>query len=163
MAEQTEQQEQTEQTEEQLLLANRALFAQTLTFNVIGRYDPQLTNLLFTSGNAQIYEYTVSSGEWVKLSFKGPLAIYSRKGKDDGYDAGLIVLNKEKVENFSIGIMTTDKSKQLGKEEMKVENTDSLTVIKNSDGVAYGIWIQEDREPLCTLLRALIDGEELAT
>lgn len=155
--------EEQEQTEEQQLLANRALFAQTLTFNVIGRYDPKLSNLLFTSGNSQIYEYVVASGDWLKLPYKGPLAVYSRDDADDGYDAGIIVLNKEKMENFSIGIITLEKSKQLGKEDMKVENTDTLTVVKDSEGKAYGIWIQDDREPLCTLIKTLIEDTTIPT
>jgi mRNA-decapping enzyme subunit 1 len=159
MAEQTAQVEQSEQTEQDQLLLNRALFAQTLTFNVIGRYDPKLTNLLFTSGNSQIYEYVLATGEWLKLPYKGPLAIYSRDGSEDGYDSGLMVLNKEKLENFSIGVMTGEVSEKKGKEVMKVENTESLTVVKDSEGRAFGIWIQDDKERLCELLTALIQGK----
>lgn len=150
-----------EEEEQQQILANRALFAQTLTFNVIGRYDPKLSNLLLTQANSQIYEYDLDSGEWLKLPFRGPLAIYSRSGyeDDDGYHAGLIVLNKEKVENFSIGIMSVKNSAKLDKGEMKVEDIESLTVIKSTDGKTYGIWVQDDKESLYNLLVTLIQDE----
>lgn len=54
------------------------IYKGALTFNVISRYDPSISQLLHISPYCVVYEYVEEDGSWSKAGFQGPLAIYSR-------------------------------------------------------------------------------------
>lgn len=54
------------------------LYKGTLTFNVISRYDPAISQLLHISPYCVVYEYVEEDGSWSKAGFQGSLAVYSR-------------------------------------------------------------------------------------
>lgn len=53
-------------------------YRKALNFNVIGRYDPKIKQLLFHTPHASIYKWDFSKDEWTKLEYQGVLAIYLR-------------------------------------------------------------------------------------
>ncbi|CCK72630.1 Dcp1p KNAG_0K02670 [Huiozyma naganishii CBS 8797] len=113
-------------------------YRKALNFNVIGRYDPKIKQLLFHTPHASIYKWDFGKDEWNKLDYQGVLAIYLRdltagptklpKQDNDSsqqhyssgeplrgpdiYNYGLIVLNRINPENFSIGIVPDSVIKQ---------------------------------------------------
>ncbi|AGO10761.1 AaceriAGR402Cp [[Ashbya] aceris (nom. inval.)] len=106
------------------------LYRKTLNFNVIGRYDPKIKQLLFHTPHATVYKWEASDNKWNKLEYQGVLAIYLRDVREqaelpephqeasagaegrcgevlsgrDIYNYALIVLNRINPENFSIAI-----------------------------------------------------------
>lgn len=109
-------------------------YRKALNFNVIGRYDPKIKQLLFHTPHASIYKWDTTKDEWNKLDYQGVLAIYLRdigdgnstlpaeeqsqsqqhsdntdSGKTligrDIYNYGLIILNRINPDNFSMGIV----------------------------------------------------------
>lgn len=60
-------------------------YRKALNFNVIGRYDPEIKQLLFHTPHASVYKWDFGKDEWTKLDYQGVLAIYLRDitgGKD---------------------------------------------------------------------------------
>lgn len=53
-------------------------YRKALNFNVIGRYDPKIKQLLFHTPHASIYKWDFQKDEWAKLEYQGVLAIYLR-------------------------------------------------------------------------------------
>ncbi|CCH62677.1 hypothetical protein TBLA_0I00120 [Henningerozyma blattae CBS 6284] len=53
-------------------------YRKALNFNVIGRYDPKIKQLLFHTPHASIYKWDFTTDEWNKLECQGVLAIYLR-------------------------------------------------------------------------------------
>lgn len=53
-------------------------YRKALNFNVIGRYDPKIKQLLFHTPHASIYKWDFQKDEWTKLEYQGVLAIYLR-------------------------------------------------------------------------------------
>lgn len=53
-------------------------YRKALNFNVIGRYDPKIKQLLFHTPHASIYKWDSSKDEWSKLEYQGVLAVYLR-------------------------------------------------------------------------------------
>lgn len=53
-------------------------YRKALNFNVIGRYDPKIKQLLFHTPHASIYKWDFHKDEWNKLDYQGVLAIYLR-------------------------------------------------------------------------------------
>lgn len=53
-------------------------YRKALNFNVIGRYDPKIKQLLFHTPHASIYKWNLDKNEWDKLEYQGVLAIYLR-------------------------------------------------------------------------------------
>lgn len=53
-------------------------YRKALNFNVIGRYDPKIKQLLFHTPHASIYKWDFSKDEWSKLEYQGVLAVYLR-------------------------------------------------------------------------------------
>ncbi|AAS54892.1 AGR402Cp [Eremothecium gossypii ATCC 10895] len=106
------------------------LYRKTLNFNVIGRYDPKIKQLLFHTPHATVYKWEAGENKWNKLEYQGVLAIYLRDVREqaelpvphqeasagaegrcgevlsgrDIYNYALIVLNRINPENFSIAI-----------------------------------------------------------
>lgn len=53
-------------------------YRKALNFNVIGRYDPKIKQLLFHTSHAAVYKWDCSTDGWSKLEYQGVLAIYLR-------------------------------------------------------------------------------------
>ncbi|KAL3233103.1 mRNA-decapping enzyme subunit 1 [Nakaseomyces bracarensis] len=53
-------------------------YRKALNFNVIGRYDPKIKQLLFHTPHASVYKWDFDRDEWAKLEYQGVLAIYLR-------------------------------------------------------------------------------------
>ncbi|SCU84413.1 LAME_0C09384g1_1 [Lachancea meyersii CBS 8951] len=72
-------------------------YRKALNFNVIGRYDPKIKQLLFHTPHASVYKWDFNKDEWVRLEYQGVLAIYLRdiKQADD-------ILQEETEEERSI-------------------------------------------------------------
>ncbi|KAG7693368.1 hypothetical protein KL949_000179 [Ogataea haglerorum] len=150
------------------------IYKQALTFNVIAKYDPLIDQLVHLTSYCVVYRFDSDQNDWVKLDFQGPLAIYSRKSEvagptpapevvqnDQLYTFGLIVLNRIKPENFSIGLIS---SKQLTDPEdgIIVENTEKLIIVRDLSQQTYGLWIFDaaDRDYICEILKYCIEGEQ---
>ncbi|AQZ17296.1 DCP1 (YOL149W) [Zygosaccharomyces parabailii] len=60
-------------------------YRKALNFNVIGRYDPKIKQLLFHTPHASLYKWEFDKDEWTKLECQGVFAIYLRdvSNKDD--------------------------------------------------------------------------------
>lgn len=57
-------------------------YRKALNFNVIGRYDPKIKQLLFHTPHASVYKWDFNKDEWTKLDYQGVLAIYLRDVSD---------------------------------------------------------------------------------
>ncbi|KAL6950726.1 hypothetical protein ACO0QE_000007 [Hanseniaspora vineae] len=59
------------------------LYRKALNYNVIGRYDPQIKQLLYHTPHAVLYRYNVAAELWEKQDTQGVLAIYLRNVNGD--------------------------------------------------------------------------------
>lgn len=161
------------------------IYKQALTFNVIAKYDPLITQLLHISSYCVIYQYDEEAEDWVKSSYMGPVSVYARRsvwdktGKDDNiarvnvddilnakqgeyYRFGLLVLNRSQPENFSLGFLG---DKYLSQENLDddrgllIEKSDQLIIVRDFNGKAFGLWIfdKKDRDYLYQLLMYCTD------
>lgn len=63
---------------------NLELYRKALNFNVIGRYDPKIKQLLFHTPHASVYKWDFIKDEWMRLEYQGVLAIYLRDISSNG-------------------------------------------------------------------------------
>lgn len=167
--------------------AKRALdlYKSTLNFNVISRYDPNIKQLLYTTSHCVIYKFDESQ-EWEKTDYQGTLALYLRDftppapGEQLGLDQlqrlfcyGLILLNRQSPECFSLGLLPNKVTKHFfptgvqnnGNVEMDVEMNDNLIIVKDLIGDIYGLWIfnESDRKKLYQLMEFCLKNDVLIT
>lgn len=158
-----------------------ALYKNTLNFNVISRYDPQVKQLLYTTSHSVIYKFDLATLEWVKTEYQGTLALYLRHfapqppqrpltaaDLQDLFCYGLILLNRSSPENFSLGLLPNSAAKAFfpagvdgnGVKEMNVEINDNLIIVKNLLGDIYGLWVydEDDRQKLYKLVAFCLNG-----
>jgi len=144
------------------------IFKKALTYNVIAKYDPAIDQLIHLSPYCVIYQF--DGIDWNKLDYQGPIAFYSRKVseikegakfsvqdvmKHDIYQYGLILLNRAKPENFTIGLLgrkylvESDLDKVIA-----VEKKEELVILNDFKGDTFGIWLfdEKDREYLYKFL-----------
>lgn len=147
------------------------LYKNTLNFNVISRYDDQVKQLLYTTSHCVIYKF--KDQDWSKTEFQGTLALYLRhfsaaisdrpltsNDLQNLFCYGLILLNRQSPENFSLGLLPNHAVKSFfpdpasGVSEMNVEMNDNLLIVKNVLGEIYGLWIfnEDDRQKLFKLI-----------
>ncbi|EMG47810.1 DCP1 mRNA-decapping enzyme subunit 1 [Candida maltosa Xu316] len=148
------------------------LYTNTLNFNVIGRYDPAIKQLLCNTSHSVLYKFNDETEEWVKSDFQGTLALYIRDFKipekkstpptyqdlQDLFCYGLILLNRNNPECFSLGLLPNKISSHFFPDgldnssvsEMDVELNDNLIIIRNLLGEIYGLWVfnESDRMKL---------------
>lgn len=67
-----------EDTSESNSAMTMEFYRKALNFNVIGRYDPKIKQLLFHTPHASVYQWDFETDEWKKLEYQGVLAIYLR-------------------------------------------------------------------------------------
>lgn len=136
------------------------IFKKALSYNVIAKYDPAINQLVHISSYCVVYQF---DGEnWNKLNYQGPMALYSRKvpeiidgkqfsvqevTKEDHYTYGIIILNRAKPENFTIGILG---SKHLIPQDMDkamvVERKGELVIFKDFKGETFGLWLFDNKD-----------------
>lgn len=158
------------------------LYKNTLNFNVISRYDPQIKQLLFNTSHCVLYKFNDDEEEWVKSDYQGTLALYLRdfqvpaQGTIPSYQDlqtlfcyGLVLLNRNNPECFSIGLLPNKVSthffpnglnSNLGVSEMCAELNDNLIIIKNLLGDIYGLWIfnEDERDKLFKLIEFCLNN-----
>ena len=87
-------------------------YRKALNFNVIGRYDPKIKQLLFHTPHASIYKWDFKKDEWNKLDYQGVLAIYLRDLGDGNNilpnyevdDSQVLQDNPESVNNSNVNL-----------------------------------------------------------
>lgn len=158
------------------------LYKNTLNFNVISRYDPEVKQLLYTTSHCVLYKYDDSSQEWVKTDFQGALTLYLRdfESPNSGvpleysdlqrlFCYGLLLLNRLNPECFSLGLLPNKVTahyfpnglKGNGVQQMDVEIADNLIMVKNLLGQIYGLWIfnEDDRQKLYKLMSFCLNND----
>lgn len=160
------------------------IYKQALTFNVVAKYDPSISQLHHISPYCVIYEYDEDAEDWVKSSYMGPVCVYARRSEWDKYDDehspkvdvesiinsktgayyrfGLMVLNRSQPENFSIGLLGDNYiiSKDIEDDKsVLVEKTDELIIIRGFNNKTFGLWLfdEKDRDYMYQLLLYCID------
>ncbi|QOU23180.1 DEBR0S1_32682g1_1 [Brettanomyces bruxellensis] len=150
------------------------IFKKALTYNVIAKYDPTIDQLIHLSPYCVIYQF--DGTDWNKLDYQGPIAFYSRKVSEikegakfsiqdvmerDIYQYGLILLNRAKPENFTIGLLAR---KYLADSDLDraiaVEKKEELVILNDFKGDTFGIWLfdEKDREYLYKFLSYCIEN-----
>ncbi|CAI4050727.1 Dcp1p SKDI_15G0120 [Saccharomyces kudriavzevii IFO 1802] len=72
-------------------------YRKALNFNVIGRYDPKIKQLLFHTPHASLYKWDFKKDEWNKLEYQGVLAIYLR---DVSQNTNLLSVSSQEMDMF---------------------------------------------------------------
>lgn len=134
------------------------LYRKLLTFNVIGKYDPQIKHLIADTYHSTIFKYV--GDNWTKLDIEGVLALYSRNFqtldnanttgvftreevmKRESYPFGILILNRLNLDNWNVGLINNS-SIENG-DGIKLEMKDGLIIIKNLQDEVYGIWIHDE-------------------
>ncbi|VEU21259.1 DEKNAAC102185 [Brettanomyces naardenensis] len=150
------------------------IYKKALTFNVIAKYDPLINQLIHLSPYCVVYKF--SEEGWNKLDYQGPIALYSRNTPDipeaeqvtvlqllekDYYKFGLIILNRAKPENFTIGLLG---NKYLIDQEadhgMLIERKEELVIVRDFKGDTFGLWLfdEKDREYLYDFLKYCVEN-----
>lgn len=164
--------------EEDQILSQEALklYRDTLNFNVISRYDPQIQQLLYHTLHSVLYKFNDSSQEWVKTDYQGTLALYVRNLQElktptpslqDLFCYGLILLNRSSPQNFSLGLLPNTITKKFFPKgiaphtitQMDVELNDNLIIIVDLLGNIYGLWVfnEDDRLKLFKSLQFCLE------
>ncbi|CAL9732543.1 mRNA-decapping enzyme subunit 1 [Monosporozyma unispora] len=81
-------------------------YRKALNYNVIGRYDPKIKQLLFHTPHASIYKWDFTKDEWNKLDYQGVLAIYLR----DIGEGSTILPNESEESNLQDTLTSTNNS-----------------------------------------------------
>lgn len=144
------------------------LYRNTLNFNVISRYDPAIKQLLFTSSHCVVYKFG-DEEDWIKTDYQGTVVLYLRDYKlpdpnrkdplnyqdlQNLFCYGLILLNRTKPENFSMGLLSNKMNKHFFPRglpnmptfEMVVELNDNIIIVKNVLGEVYGLWVYDEQD-----------------
>lgn len=170
------------------------LYRNALNFNVINRYDPAIKQLLYHTSHCVIYKFAEEKEEWVKTDYQGTLALYLRDFKlptaphqnsqgqfppplpaytyqdlQNLFCYGLMLLNRNNPECFSLGLLPNKITKHFfphglngnGIVEMNVEINDNLIIVKNLLGDIYGLWVfnEDDRQKLVKLLEFCLKND----
>ncbi|CAH6720863.1 mRNA-decapping enzyme subunit 1 [[Candida] jaroonii] len=149
------------------------LYKNTITFNVLSRYDPSIKRLLYQTSYCVIYNFDQETEEWNKSDYQGSLSLYIREFKvpttnqpnlqdlQNLFCYGLVLLNRSSPDLFSIGLVPNNVSNHYfpqglgnGVTSMDVELNDSLIIVKNLTGEIFGLWVfnEVDRLKLYKLL-----------
>lgn len=144
------------------------LYRNTLNFNVISRYDPAIKQLLFTSSHCVVYKFGEEE-DWIKTDYQGTVLLYLRDYKlpdanrtdplnyqdlQNLFCYGLILLNRTKPENFSLGLLSNKMNRHflprglphMPMFEMAVELNDTIIIVKNVLGEVYGLWVYDEQD-----------------
>ncbi|ODV61870.1 Dcp1p, partial [Ascoidea rubescens DSM 1968] len=147
-----------------------------INFNVIGKYDPKIKQILLQTYQSIWYKFNETKAEWEQLEYAGPLALYlrnyeweyfndpsriaQRRGLDeetiarelklrDCYVYGLMVLNRSSPKNLSLGLIPhtiTDAYPAFYSGGYEFERKDELLIIKNWLDEIYGVWIHHPQD-----------------
>ncbi|CAK7901657.1 mRNA-decapping enzyme subunit 1 [[Candida] anglica] len=154
------------------------IYKNALNFNVIHRYDQAIKQLLYLTSHSVIYKFDDDTEEWIKTDYQGTMALYlrdfslpqnSQPELEKLFCYGLILLNRNNPECFSLGLLPNKVSKHFfphgvgsnGIVEMDVEINDNLIIVKNLLGDIYGLWVfnEDDRLKLFKLLEFCLKND----
>ncbi|CCF56304.1 hypothetical protein KAFR_0A08700 [Kazachstania africana CBS 2517] len=108
-------------------------YRKALNFNVIGRYDPKIKQLLFHTPHASIYKWDFQKDEWNKLEYQGVLAIYLRDLSDTN-----AILPQDGNNSNSINNSNSAANYQ---------SSSASTVLKGKDIYNYGLIVLNRMNP----------------
>lgn len=146
------------------------IYRKAMTFNILSRYDPQVNQLLYLSSHCVVYEFI--DNDWSKLDYQGTICLYSRKEyekqsniqqhsldtktiiSNNLFQFGIIIFNRNKPENFSIGIIPNKFIANQSDKKLIVEQQNELIIVKDLLGTVYGLWVfdSKDREMIYKML-----------
>lgn len=151
------------------------IYKQALTFNVVAKYDPAITQLLHISSYCVIYQFDEDAEDWVKSSYMGPVCVYARRSVWDKYSEdisddkiatvsvddllkakqgeyykfGLLVLNRSQPDNFSLGFLGDkylNEDDVVEEKNLLIEKSDELIIVRDFNGKAFGLWIFDPKD-----------------
>lgn len=123
-------------------------YRKALNFNVIGRYDPKIKQLLFHTPHASIYKWDFKKDEWNKLDYQGVLAIYLRDLGDGNNilpnyevdDSQVLQDNPESVNNSNVNLNQKTTLKNPSKNySHSSQQSNSGSVLQGKDIYNYGL------------------------
>lgn len=142
---------------------------QKYNYSVLGRHDPRIYQIFFTSSICNVYKYDLEENQWEKLNCQGTLFIYSRVARDPNdigdtqkYPYALMVLNRLSIENFTLGITPLSLAKEFNDgSEMDINMEDPFIMVQSSDEQMYGLWLfhDQDRERTLTTLQWCLNAD----
>ncbi|CCC69419.1 hypothetical protein NCAS_0C04290 [Naumovozyma castellii] len=107
-------------------------YRKALNYNVIGRYDPKIKQLLFHTPHASIYKWDFNKNEWNKLEYQGVLAIYLRDISQGGDLFNFETSMTENNNNTSASINSNNTNNFHPRDK-------DLTVLTGKDIYNYGL------------------------
>lgn len=121
---------------------------------VLRSHDPCCDKLIYTSPICDIYEFNTTSDIWEQIDCKGSFFLYSRISQD-AFPYAILVLNRQGLADFNLGITPALKSLRMGSQPMDVDLQDATIMIQISPEEVYGLWLFEvpDREKVLNLIR----------
>jgi mRNA-decapping enzyme 1B len=84
--------------------ANLAEARRTTNLRVLHRLDPQIVDLAITATHVVLYEFNLSTQQWIKKNVEGSLFVVNRS---DVPRFKLIISNRNSTENLEVGITST--------------------------------------------------------
>lgn len=109
-------------------------YRKALNFNVIGRYDPKIKQLLFHTPHASLYKWDFKKDEWNKLEYQGVLAIYLR---DVSQNTNLLPVSPQEVDIFDSQNGSNNIQTNNGAENNNRNSNGNGNGCKNNDSLTY--------------------------
>ncbi|CAI1700094.1 hypothetical protein SEUBUCD650_0O00150 [Saccharomyces eubayanus] len=108
-------------------------YRKALNFNVIGRYDPKIKQLLFHTPHASLYKWDFKKDEWNKLEYQGVLAIYLR---DISQNTDLLPVSPQEMDIFDSQSSSNNTPTSNGNNGNS-SNSGNGNGSKNNDSLSY--------------------------
>lgn len=110
----------------------------------IARHDPALSQLIFTSSICDVFVWDDSINDWRGTETKGTLFLYSRIAADE-FPYTLLVLNRQNIQDWWLGITPAAMCLQRGKAPMVVQLQENFLMLQ-VDNHVYGLWLYESTD-----------------
>lgn len=111
---------------------------------VIARHDPALSQLIFTSSVCDVFIWDDSINDWRGTETKGTLFLYSRIAADE-YPYTLLVLNRQNIQDWSLGITPAVMALRKGETPIGVKLQENFLMLQAENRV-YGLWLYESAD-----------------
>lgn len=109
-------------------------YRKALNFNVIGRYDPKIKQLLFHTPHASLYKWDFKKDEWNKLEYQGVLAIYLR---DVSQNTNLLPVSPQEVDIFDSQNGSNNIQVNNGSDNSNRNSSGNGNSYKSNDSLTY--------------------------
>ncbi|CAI4036178.1 hypothetical protein SMKI_15G0160 [Saccharomyces mikatae IFO 1815] len=109
-------------------------YRKALNFNVIGRYDPKIKQLLFHTPHASLYKWDFKKDEWNKLEYQGVLAIYLR---DVSQNINLLSIPPQETDIFDSQNGSNNIQTNNGADNSSRNSNGNGNGFKNNDSLSY--------------------------